>query len=94
MENLTGICAGKIAAESQRETELEQYGHDDGCLGYKQLGCYECDGLDTACERFTPATPRQIESYLNRKKPKPADTRSPEEIMDEKLQKRASREKQ
>ena len=92
--NLTGICEGKILAISQRETELKQYGNDDGCHGYKKKGCFDCDGFNTDCSTYLPATKKLIELYLNRNKLKPVDTRSPEEIMLAELQEKANRKKQ
>ena len=43
------LCIHKKEAESQRKDELERYGHDDNCKGYKVAGCYCCDGMKKDC---------------------------------------------
>lgn len=48
------ICKWKLGAESQRANELKSYGHDKGCEGFYNQGCYACDGYNTKCLAYIP----------------------------------------
>lgn len=47
-------CIHKKCAERQRKQELERYGNDDSCRGYYEAGCFNCDGLNTECSKYSP----------------------------------------
>jgi len=46
------ICLNFGFSRSQRLKEMQDFGNDNGCEGYKTMGCYSCDGHKTGCEKY------------------------------------------
>ena len=50
-ENLE-FCIHKECAESQLKTEREAGLSIEGTMGYRNAGCYVCDGRNTECKTY------------------------------------------
>jgi len=47
------LCYWYKASRDQRTHEIERHLGLEGTMGYKERGCYNCSGLDVACEFYT-----------------------------------------
>jgi len=59
INNKIDICLWFSASRSQRATEVSRGQGLDGTNGQEKTGCYECNGYNTACKKYTPNNLRE-----------------------------------
>ena len=58
-------CLWKDRAERELEAMKRRGDKDDSVTqGYKDRGCYECNGFDLSCEKYLPRVPTREEKVV------------------------------
>ncbi|MFA5303584.1 MAG: hypothetical protein WC393_03550 [Candidatus Nanoarchaeia archaeon] len=46
------ICLNFGLSRSKRLKEMQDFGNDEGCIKYKESGCYSCNGHNEECKNY------------------------------------------